>query len=72
MCGQACITRISATGEIAIMTRPHMEWQESAHIQADEIQVPDVVALGALVTAIIVLCTSVLSAVLTAGFMLVS
>jgi hypothetical protein len=69
---QACTARIPAIGELATMTRLHIEWQESAHGQTDEIQVPDVGGFGALVTAIVVLCTCVLSAVLSAVFMLVS
>jgi hypothetical protein len=69
---QACTVRIPAIGYLATMMSPHVEWKESAHGQTDEIQVPDVAGLAALVTAIVVLCTCVLSAVLSAVLMLVS
>jgi hypothetical protein len=71
MCNQACIARIPAIGELAPMAGPHIERQESAHAQTDEIQVPDVIALGALAAGLVVLCTCVLSAVLTAAYTLV-
>jgi hypothetical protein len=48
----------------------HRRAAVSAHGQTDEIQVSDVGGLGALVTAIVVLCTCVLSAVLSAALML--
>jgi len=65
MCDHACTARIPAIGELATMTRLPIEWQESAHVQTDEIQAPDGGAMGALATVIVVLCTYVLSAVLT-------
>lgn len=69
---QARTARIPAIGCLATLTRLHVEWSESAHGQTDEIHVSDVGGLGALVTAIVVLCTCVLSAVLSAVLMLVS
>jgi hypothetical protein len=65
MCDHACTARIPAIGEPATATRLRIEWQESAHVQTDEIQAPDGGAMGALVTVIVVLCTCVLSALLT-------
>jgi hypothetical protein len=73
---QACTAQICATGYLATLPRLHVEWSESAHGQTDEIQVSDVGGdvggFGALVTAIVVLCTCVLLAVLSAALMLVS
>jgi hypothetical protein len=72
MLDQARTARIPAIDCLATLPRPHVEWSESAHRQTDEIHVSDVGGLGALVTAIVVLCTCVLSAVLSAVLMLVS
>jgi hypothetical protein len=72
MRNQACTVRIPATDFLAILTRLHFEWPESVHAQKAEIRVSDVGDFGALVTAIVVLCTCVLSAVLSAVLMLVS
>jgi hypothetical protein len=69
---QACTVRIPATDCLAILTRLHFEWPESAHPKKAEIRAPDVGGFGALVTAIVVLCTCVLLAVLSAASMLVS
>jgi hypothetical protein len=69
---QACTARIRAIGSLATSTRLHVEWKESAHGHRDETQVSDVGGFGTLVTAIVVLCMCVLSAVLSAVFMLVS
>jgi hypothetical protein len=69
---QACTARIHAIVCFATLPRLHVEWSESAHGQTDEIHVSDVGGLGALVTAIVVLCTCVLSVVLSAVFMLVA
>jgi hypothetical protein len=69
---QACTARIRVTGYLAALPRLHVKWLESAHGETYKIQVSDVGGLGALVTAIVVLCTCVLSAVLSAVLMLVS
>jgi len=69
---QACTARIPATRRLAALTILHVEGASSAHGQTDEIKVSDVGGLGALVTAIVVLGTCVLLAVLTAVLMLVS
>jgi hypothetical protein len=69
---QTCTVRIPATDFLAFLTRLYFEWPESAHPQEADIRAPDVGGFGALVTAIVVLCTCVLSAVLSAVFMLVS
>jgi len=68
MLDQARTARIPTIDWLATLPRPHVERSESAHGQTGS----DVVGLGALVTAIVVLCTCVLSAVLSAVFMLVS
>jgi hypothetical protein len=72
MCDHACSARIPAIGELATTTRLHIEWHESAYVQTDEIQAPDGGAMGALATVIVVLCTCVLSAVLTSVLTLAS
>jgi hypothetical protein len=72
MLDQACTARIPAIDYLATLPRLHVEWSESAQGQTDEIHVSDVGGLGALVTAIVVLCTCVLSVVLSAVLMLVS
>jgi hypothetical protein len=64
--------RIPAIDRLATLPRLHIEWSVSAQRQTVKSQVSDVVGLGALLTAIVVLCTCVLSAVLSAVFMLVS
>jgi len=64
--------RIRATGCLATLTILHVAGASSAHGQTDEIQVSDVIGVGTLVTAIVVLCMCVLLAVLSAVFMLVS
>ena len=69
---QVCTARIPAIGYLATLPRRHVEWKETAHGHTDAIQVSDVGGFGVLVTALVVLCTCVLSAVLAAVFMLVS
>jgi hypothetical protein len=69
---QACTVRIPATDFLAILTRLHVEWPESAHAQRAAIQGLNVGGIGALVTAIVVLCMCVLSALLSAVRMLMS
>jgi hypothetical protein len=72
MLDQARTVRIPAIGWLATLPRPHVERSESAQCQTVKSQVPEVGGFGSLVTAIVVLCTCVLSAVLSAVFMLVS
>jgi hypothetical protein len=69
---QACTARIPAFGYLATLPRLHVEWKESAHVHRDAIQVSDVGGFGALVTAVVVLCTCVLLALASAVLMLVS
>lgn len=68
---QACTAEIHASGCLATLPRLHVEWSESARGQT-EIQVYDVGGFGTLMAAIVVLCTCVLLAVLSAALMLVS
>jgi hypothetical protein len=68
MLDQARTARISTIDWLATLPRPHVEWSVSTHGQTGS----DVVGLSALVTAIVVLCTCVLSAVVSAVLMLVS
>lgn len=71
MCDHACIARIPAIGELAPMSGLHIERQDPANSQADEIQVPDVVALGALEAVLVVRYACAPWAALTAAYMLV-
>ena len=72
MLDQARTARIPAIDCLVTLPRPHVEWSESAQGQTVKSQVPEVGGFGALLTAIVVLCTCVLSAVLSAVLMLVS
>jgi hypothetical protein len=72
MLDQTYTARIPAIDCLATLPRLHIEWSESAQGQSVKSQASDVVGFGALVTAIVVLGTCVLSAVLSAVLMLMS
>jgi hypothetical protein len=69
---QAHTAKNRVTGYIAALPRLHVEWPKAAHRRAAKSQVSDVGGAGALMTAIVVLCTCILLAVLIAVFMFVS
>jgi hypothetical protein len=67
-----CIARTAVAGRAAAVPSLRVEWIELAHDREQAVQVVDVGGFVTLMTAIVVLCTGLLSALLAAALMLVS